>query len=183
MLSGIDFQDKLVVHTSGSLSLSVLEPYSKNAGVLYPLQTFSKNRAIDFSEIPIFVEADSELNEKTLQTFAGAISKKVSILNSDKRKSLHIAAVFACNFVNHMYSLASGYLEEQDIPFEVLHPLIEETARKAREMSPKDAQTGPAVRFDENIINDHLERLQEFPELKALYNSISRSIFEHHQKK
>ena len=183
VLSGFDFQNKLVVHTSGSLPLSALKSFSENTGVIYPFQTFSKNREIDFTEIPVFIEANYPENENILKLIAQKISKKVSVLNSEKRKSLHIAAVFACNFVNHFYTLAAGYLEAQDIPFDVLHPLIEETARKVQEMPPKEAQTGPAVRFDENIINDHLQQLEQFPELKALYNSISKSIFEHHQKK
>ena len=183
VLSGFDFQNKLVVHTSGSLPLSALKSFSENTGVIYPFQTFSKNREIDFTEIPVFIEANYPKNENILKLIAQKISKKVSVLNSEKRKSLHIAAVFACNFVNHFYTLAAGYLEAQDIPFDVLYPLIEETARKVQEMPPKEAQTGPAVRFDENIINDHLQQLEQFPELKALYNSISKSIFEHHQKK
>jgi len=183
VLSGIDFQNKLLVHTSGSVPLSALASYSNNIGVLYPLQTFSKNRAVDFADIPVFIEANSASNEKILNDITVKISSKVSVLNSEKRKSLHIAAVFACNFVNHLYNLAAGYLEMQDISYEVLIPLIKETAKKVQEMPPELAQTGPAVRFDKNIINDHLESLQQHPELKALYNSISRSIFEHHQKK
>jgi len=182
VLSGFDFQNKLIVHTSGSLPLSALKPFSENYGVLYPLQTFSKTREIDFTEIPVFIEANYPENESILKLIAEKISKKVSVLNSEKRKSLHIAAVFACNFVNHFYSLAAGYLDAHDIPFDVLYPLIEETARKAQEIPPKEAQTGPAVRFDETIINDHLQGLEQFPELKALYNSISKSIFEYHQK-
>lgn len=183
VLRHIQLQNKLTVHVSGSLPLRALEPYSENIGVLYPLQTFSKNRALNFAEIPVFIEANSVKNEKILKEIAKTISPKVSVLDSEKRKSLHIAAVFACNFVNHFYSLASEFLAVKEIPFEVLHPLIEETARKATEMPPHEAQTGPAVRYDENIINEQLKQLETFPELKALYNSISRSIFEHHQKK
>ncbi|RIJ50361.1 DUF2520 domain-containing protein [Maribellus luteus] len=183
VLAEIDFQDKLVVHCSGSLPMSVLKDFSSNYGVLYPLQTFSKTRIVDFTDIPVFVEANNLNNEELLYTLARKISGKVTILDSARRKSLHIAAVFACNFVNHFYALAAGFLESQDIPFEVLHPLILETARKAQEMPPKEAQTGPAVRFDENIINDHLQALAEYPEMQPLYNLISRSIFDHHQKK
>ena len=183
VLSKIDFQNKLLVHCSGSLSLSELDNYSENTGVFYPLQTFSKSKQLDFFKIPVFVEANSIGNENKLIQLAEKISGKVTVLDSAKRKSLHIAAVFACNFVNHFYTLAAKYLADQDIPFEVLHPLIEETARKALEMHPKQAQTGPAIRFDENIINDHLESLKDYPPLKELYNSISRSIFELHQTK
>lgn len=183
VLSEIDFADKLLVHCSGSMSMSVLKQCSANYGVLYPLQTFSKNREVNFSEIPVFVESsDSEIRNQ-LTEIAKKISNNVADLSSEKRKSLHIAAVFACNFVNHFYALSAAYLEEQEIPFDVMHPLILETAKKAVEMPPKQAQTGPAIRFDENIINDHLKNLNNNPELKELYNSVSRSIFEFHQKK
>jgi predicted short-subunit dehydrogenase-like oxidoreductase (DUF2520 family) len=183
VLSKINFQNKLVVHCSGSLPLSVLNTYSENIGVFYPLQTFSKNRNVDFSDIPVFIESNSEKNETVLQEIASNISANVSVLNSEKRKSLHIAAVFACNFVNHFYALAGNFLATKDIPFQVLRPLIQETAQKAMEMNPTEAQTGPAVRYDENIINDHLNELKEFNGLGELYNSISKSIFELHQKK
>ena len=182
VLSGIDFNPKFVVHCSGSMPISVLDKYATNYGVMYPLQTFSKERKVDFSKIPVFIEANNPETERLLLQIGKQISERVSVLTSDKRKSLHIAAVFACNFVNHFYALAAEYLENQDIPFDVLYPLIEETAQKAREMPPKKAQTGPAVRFDENIINDHLNSLNAYPELKELYNSISKRIFDFHQK-
>lgn len=183
VLSDIDFAGKLLVHCSGSMPMSVLKQYSTNYGVLYPLQTFSKNREVNFSEIPVFVESSDNEIRNQLTEIARKISNNVSDLSSEKRKSLHIAAVFACNFVNHLYVLSAAYLEEQEISFDVMHPLILETAKKAVEMPPKQAQTGPAIRFDENIINDHLENLDNNPELKELYNSVSRSIFEFHQKK
>ena len=183
VLTGIDFGDHLLVHCSGSLPLSVLQPFAKNTGVLYPLQTFSKTRNVDFSTIPVFVESEKSVNQKLLMQVAESISGKVRVLESAKRKSLHVAAVFACNFVNHMYTLAAEYLGSNQIAFDVLHPLIIETAQKATDMPPDRAQTGPAVRFDENIINDHLHQLKDFPELQELYNSISKSIFEFHQKK
>ncbi len=183
VLSRFDFGNRLLVHCSGSLPLSVLQSFSANTGVLYPLQTFSKTRSVDFRTIPIFVESEKVSNQKLLMQVAESISGKVQVLESAKRKSLHVAAVFACNFVNHMYTLAAEYLKTQQITFDVLHPLIIETAQKATEMPPDRAQTGPAVRFDENIINDHLQQLKKFPELQELYNSISKSIFEFHQKK
>jgi predicted short-subunit dehydrogenase-like oxidoreductase (DUF2520 family) len=181
VLSKIQLKNRLLVHCSGSLPLSVLYPFSENTGVFYPLQTFSKNRCIDFQKIPVFIEANSEKNQNLLQQIAQQISEKVSVLDSEKRICLHVAAVFACNFVNHFYTLAADFLDTNHIPFEVLHPLIEETARKAQEMEPALAQTGPAVRFDKNIIEAHLTMLNEFPVMKELYNSISKSIFERHQ--
>lgn len=183
VLAKINFQNKLVVHCSGSLPLTVLEKYSANIGVFYPLQTFTKNRTIDFSKIPTFIEANFEKNENILLEIARTISNEVSVLNSEKRKSLHISAVFACNFVNHMYAVAAEFLETNNISFDVLKPLIQETAQKVQELNPKNAQTGPAVRFDENIINDHLSQLKDYPQYEELYNSISKSIFEFHQEK
>jgi len=183
VLSKIDFQNKTLIHCSGSLPLSVLTNYSSSTGVLYPLQTFSKNREVDFQKIPVFVEANNPETEKVVFEMAQSISDKVSKLDSAKRKSLHISAVFACNFVNHFYTLAADFLETSAIPFDVLRPLILETAQKVQEMNPEAAQTGPAVRFDENIINDHLLLLNDFPEHQELYKSISKSIFERHQEK
>lgn len=183
VLSKINFRNKFVVHCSGSLPRGVLKQYSDNVGVLYPLQTFSKKRAIDFSNIPVFVEANSAKNEIKLLELARTISNEVSVLNSAKRKSLHISAVFACNFVNHMYSISAEFLKANHISFDVLKPLIYETAQKVQEHKPQDTQTGPAVRFEGNIINDHLNQLTGFPAYHELYNSISKSIFELHQEK
>jgi predicted short-subunit dehydrogenase-like oxidoreductase (DUF2520 family) len=182
VLSQINFNNKLVVHCSGSLPLSALERYSGNFGVLYPLQTFSKERDVDFKEIPIFIESNSAKNEELLLYVASEISNSVSVLNSEKRIALHISAVFACNFVNHFYTIASDILKSKDISFDVLKPLILETAKKVQEMEPKMAQTGPAIRFDENIINAHLHELNYFGDYQQLYMSVSKSIFEHYNK-
>lgn len=182
VLSEVDFQNKLIVHCSGSLSISILNNYSANIGVFYPLQTFTKNRRLDFKSIPVFVESNSKKNEELLTGIGSTISGSVSVLNSEKRKYLHISAVFACNFVNHFYYLSSELLKTKNISFDVLKPLILETARKVQELDPEDAQTGPAVRFDKNIINSHLEELRGIGNFEELYNSISKSIFEHHSK-
>ncbi len=182
ILSQINFKNKLVVHCSGSLPLSVLKKYSENIGVFYPLQTFSKNRNISFNSIPIFIESNSYRNEKRLFKIAQQLSDSVSVLDSAKRKALHISAVFACNFVNHFYAISSEILKKIDIPFEVLKPLILETAQKVQELQPKKAQTGPAIRFDENIISSHLKELEGLNNYQELYNSISKSIFEYHKK-
>ncbi|HYQ57444.1 MAG TPA: DUF2520 domain-containing protein [Draconibacterium sp.] len=183
VLNQIKFGSKLLVHCSGSLPMNLLNIYAKNYGVFYPLQTFSKNRSVHFKVIPIFVESNSEQNLQVLKDLAHTISESVTVLDSEKRKSLHIAAVFACNFANHCYAMAAKFLESKDLSFEILRPLILETAQKMQEMHPKAAQTGPAIRFDENIINTHLNELKEMPDLQELYNSISKSIFEHHQQK
>lgn len=182
VLPQIDFNNKLVVHCSGSLSLSSIGKYSVNTGVFYPLQTFSKNRKVDFSEIPVFVEANSDKNEKILIDLALQISGSVSVIDSEKRKTLHISAVFACNFVNYFFTIAADILKSKGIPFDVIKPLILETAFKVQEMEPWKAQTGPAVRFDENIINEHFKELEAFPEYQQLYMSISKSIFERNNR-
>lgn len=183
VLSQIEFGNKLVVHCSGSMPLSALEKYAENRGVLYPLQTFSKNRELDFRKIPVFIEAKSAENEKVLLEVAHKISGSVSELSSVKRIYLHIAAVFACNFVNHFYRVASDVLGAENIPFDVLKPLILETAQKVQVLHPKKAQTGPAVRFDENIISKHLKILEGMKNYDELYNTISKRIFETHQNK
>jgi predicted short-subunit dehydrogenase-like oxidoreductase (DUF2520 family) len=183
VLPQINFQNKLLVHCSGSMPLSCLEKYSENIGVFYPLQTFSKDREVDFAEIPVFVEANSPENEKKLVQMAEKISGRASVLNSEKRLNLHISAVFACNFVNHFYTIAAEVLKSKEIPFEVLNPLILETARKVQNLEPVLAQTGPAVRFDENVISKHLDALQEFPEFQKLYELVSESIYKFHQKR
>ena len=182
VLDQIDFNNKLVVHCAGSLPLSVLKKYSTNIGVFYPLQTFSKNRNVDFSSIPIFIESNSVEIEKILHEVATNISNSVSVLDSEKRKSLHVSAIFANNFVNHFYTISSEILKSKDIPFDMLKPLILETAQKAQEMDPQEAQTGPALRFDKNIITEHLNELASFKEYQELYNSISKSIFEYYSK-
>lgn len=182
VLSKFCVKNQLLVHCSGSLPLSVLEKYSNNIGVIYPLQSFSKHRYLNFSTIPVFIEANSVANQNSLLNLAKGISNDVSVLNSQKRKKMHIAAVFACNFVNHMYALAEEFLGSSNIPFDVVKPLLLETAQKVMEHRPKEVQTGPAVRFDENIINDHLNELQSFPKHQELYHSISKSIFTFYQE-
>lgn len=165
----------LWVHTAGSMPISVFEGLTARYGVVYPLQTFSKSREVDFKKIPFFLEANSSEDEKVLGEVARALSCDVRFLSSEKRKNLHLAAVFACNFTNHMYALAEKILEEQQIPGEVLLPLIDETAAKVHVMSPAQAQTGPAIRYDENVINKHMAMLKD-PDMRNLYELISRSI-------
>ncbi|HSM47070.1 MAG TPA: DUF2520 domain-containing protein, partial [Draconibacterium sp.] len=162
------------------MPLSAIEDFSENTGVFYPLQTFSKKREVDFDEIPVFIESNSMKNKETLLHIANSISKSVSEINSEKRKLLHISAVFACNFVNHFYTIAADILKSKDISFDVLKPLIRETALKVQELAPEKAQTGPAVRFDENIISAHLQALNNFDDYRQLYLSVSKSIFEHY---
>ncbi len=156
----------IVVHTSGSTSIDILQ--HPNKGIIYPLQTFSKEKEIDFQEIPICIEGNSTKTEKTLQVFAQKLSKKVFFVNSEQRKKLHLSAVFVCNFVNHLYYLGQKLCEESNLPFEILQPLIGETAEKIKLLSPFEAQTGPAKRMDTQTIEKHLSLLEE--NQKNIYN-------------
>lgn len=172
----IPFSDRLVVHTSGSVSMEQLN--SKNRrGVFYPLQTFSKERAVDFSQVPVCIEAENTSDLKVLNELASSVSKSVFEVNSDKRKQLHLAAVFVCNFVNHLYQIGYDLSENNGIPFSILKPLINETAAKIENANPKDMQTGPAKRNDLHTIEKHLNLLEQ-PLQKEIYQLLSQSIQE-----
>ena len=166
----------LFVHTAGSMPQSVWEGHAVRYGVLYPMQTFSKQRPVDFAEVPFFVEACMADDLHLLKELASTLSPKVYEATSEQRRYLHIAAVFACNFTNHMYALAAELLKKHQLPFEIMLPLIDETARKVHEIEPHLAQTGPAIRYDENVINNHLQMLSDEPEMQELYRLISESI-------
>lgn len=168
------------IHTAGSVPMDIFRMYTTRYGVLYPLQTFSKNREVDFRGIPLFVEASGEEVERILLELAGCLSDNVQTLSSEKRKTLHLAAVFACNFTNHMYSVATQLLEEKGISYNVLLPLIDETAAKIHQLKPVDAQTGPAVRYDENIIHEHVSQLKD-PIQQEIYSLISKDIYKEAQ--
>ncbi|MDA3879457.1 MAG: DUF2520 domain-containing protein [Prolixibacteraceae bacterium] len=181
LLEKVNFNNKLVAHTAGSIPMKALKNFSKNYGVFYPLQTFSKYRDVNFTKIPFCIEANIPENENILKELAGTISKDVRLINSDQRKQLHLSAVFACNFVNHMYAIAGDLLQEQDIPFDILRPLINETASKVKNMAPRATQTGPALRMDKNIMQEHLSMLGKKSKLNKLYTQISESINEFHK--
>lgn len=166
----------LWVHTAGSVPMDIFKGHVERYGVFYPLQTFSKERPVSLDGTWIFLELSSPEDEKMLKKVAKALSGKVQLLSSEKRKYLHLSAVFACNFTNHMYHLASKILEEEDIPREVLLPLIDETAAKVHDLSPQDAQTGPAVRFDKTIIDKQLSMLND-PAMRTVYQLLSQNIY------
>lgn len=171
-------ENALFVHTAGSMPMSVWEGHAIRHGVLYPMQTFSKAREVDFSSVSFFVEANDEAELFILKSMAAALSPKVYEATSAQRTYLHIAAVFACNFANHMYALSARLLEKNGLPFDAMLPLIDETARKVHELHPQDAQTGPAVRRDENVMGKHLTMLEDEPGIKDIYKMISDSIQE-----
>ncbi|MDR1919897.1 MAG: DUF2520 domain-containing protein [Tannerellaceae bacterium] len=167
----------LWVHTAGSVSMNVFEGYARRYGVFYPLQTFTKQRRIQLNGTPIFLEVSQPEDMKMLKKIAIALSGNAKEIDSEKRKHIHLAAVFACNFTNHMYMLAGKLLEEQGISYDVLLPLITETASKINDLSPWDAQTGPAVRFDKDVMDKQLEILSSAPAMQAIYKLLSQSIY------
>jgi predicted short-subunit dehydrogenase-like oxidoreductase (DUF2520 family) len=172
--SQLPFENRLVVHTSGSVPLDALDKKNRK-GSFYPLQTFSKKADVDFSQIPIFLESENETDYELLNSVAELISNKVYKINSEQRKALHVSAVFVNNFVNHLYHIGNEICEENKVPFEVLKPLILETANKIMTLSPKEAQTGPAIRNDEQTIASHLDFLSDENQ-KNIYKILTQSI-------
>lgn len=164
----------IVLHTSGSRPLQDLSNH-KNHGVLYPLQTFSKTKEVDFTAVPFFVEGSSSKVEKEILNFASTLSNNARLLSSTDRIKLHLAAVFACNFSNHMYHISDLILAEMGMSFANLHPLVKETLHKAIDLHPSLAQTGPAIRNDEATIQSHLKMLED-DTMKEIYQLITRSI-------
>ena len=164
----------LVVHTAGSIPMDVI-PLSRR-GVFYPMQTFSRQRIVDFSNIPIFVEASSEDDTTFLFDFARTINNKVYRLSSADRIYLHLAAVYCSNFVNHCYAMSEEILRQHGLPFSVMLPLVDEVAAKVHQVSPQEAQTGPAIRHDYNVIRHHLSLLEDQPRLQEIYEIMSESI-------
>ncbi len=178
----LKLSDQVLVHTSGSTGLSALEGASSKIGVFYPLQTFSKIKSIDFRQIPIIIEANSPEVLASIRAIADRLSEKVIELNSEQRKTLHVAAVFACNFTNHLFGLAQELLEEKGLDYELLKPLIEETLSKIEMNDPVSVQTGPAIRNDQVTIQAHLELLKHNPALSELYTKLSQSIVNLHKR-
>ncbi len=170
----LPYQNHLVVHTSGSTPFSAIDNQHKR-GVFYPLQTFSKTKEINFRDIPILIETENKDDFEVLNKLAHSISGKVRELNGLQRQNLHIAAVFACNFTNHLYALAAEICENHQIDFQMLLPLIEETTQKIKTISPKEAQTGPAKRNDFTTIEKHISLLEN-PFQKEIYQLLTQSI-------
>lgn len=171
----------LVAHTSGAVSLEAISE-CKRAGVFYPLQTFSKNKEVNYKEIPFCLEAKDSKDLELLKSLAGEISGKAYEISSEQRKKLHLSAVFVCNFVNHLYSIGEQICKDNDIPFEILQPLIKETAEKISTSSPVEVQTGPAIRNDRSTINAHLKLLTS-EENKEIYQLLTKAIQLFHGKK
>ncbi|MEX0967312.1 MAG: Rossmann-like and DUF2520 domain-containing protein [Bacteroidia bacterium] len=166
----------IVVHVSGSVPIEALAGAGDDKGVIYPLQTFSVDRQVDFGEVSVCLEASNEQTRIKLRNLANTISRRVFEVDSDTRRKLHMAAVFINNFPNHLYYIAEEMAKETGVPFDILKPLALETVAKAFDLSPKDAQTGPAKRGEETVMQRHLQLLDEHPMWQEIYRMISDSI-------
>lgn len=167
----------LVVHTAGSIPIEILSKF-QNHGVLYPMQTFSKNKHVNPASVHFFIEANSKENENRIKALALAISNTVNILSSSQRMLLHISAVLSCNFTNHLFALSEDILKTINLDFSILTPLLRETVEKALIQGPTASQTGPAIRKDEKIIEKHLKNLDLFPKHQEIYKILSDSIIQ-----
>ena len=172
-------KNSFVVHTSGSVDMKSLNNIGRK-GVFYPLQSFSKKKLVDFKNIPICLESETNEDLLKLEELVSLLQSKSYILSSHQRKKIHVAAVFANNFSNHMYTIANEICEKYNIPFDILHPLIEETSNKIKNLTPEKAQTGPAKRNDAETIENHLNLLSE--KQQEIYLKITQSIQEYGKK-
>jgi len=172
-------KNSFVVHTSGSVDMKSLNNIGRK-GVFYPLQSFSKKKKVDFKNIPICLESETKEDLLKLEELVSLLQSKSYILSSHQRKKIHVAAVFANNFSNHMYTIANEICEKYNIPFDILHPLIEETSDKIKNITPKKAQTGPAKRNDVETIENHLNLLSK--KQQEIYLKITQSIQEYGKK-
>ncbi len=164
------------LHTSGATSKEIFAAKTNQYGVFYPLQTFTKSVSLSQSVFSVLIESSSEEIQQALEKLAAQIQLPFQYADSDQRKNIHLAAVFACNFSNHLFQIASQILAEQNLPFELLLPLIQETVAKLNHLSPLDAQTGPAIRNDQAVISAHIALLKEHPQWAELYQLLSAEI-------
>lgn len=176
----LDIRNKVIAHTSGSIPVSALQKISLHSGVLYPCQTFTKGNKMIYGTIPFLIEAGDPKTRDILTEAARSISDNVDYADSEKRKIIHIAAIFAANFTNHLWHLAHQILSENNIPFHTLIPLIQQSVDKIKITSPYLAQTGPAVRNDTEIIASHMKILEQNPEMKNIYKLLTESITKTH---
>ncbi|MBQ3656375.1 MAG: DUF2520 domain-containing protein [Bacteroidales bacterium] len=170
--------DSTVLHTSGSTDIEILKKNFENCGVIYPIQTFSKGKSVDFKSVPLLIEASNESAFIKTEKLAKTISEDVRKMTSEQRKFLHLAAVFACNFTNHFIAVSKVLTETNGVDFNLLKPLIKETFSKAESLDPILCQTGPAQRNDSEILNLHLEMLKNEPLLKKIYSFVSENIMD-----
>ncbi|OFX61682.1 MAG: hypothetical protein A2046_04630 [Bacteroidetes bacterium GWA2_30_7] len=183
VLKKFNFKIPLSIHTSGSIDINILQPFSENFGVIYPLQTFSKNAKLNLTEIPLFIEANNKKTHNSVKQIAGCISKKTFNCSTENRQLLHIAGVFSNNFTNYLFLLTKKLLKKTEYDFDVLKPLITETLNKAISFGPENSQTGPAIRNDLNIINKHLEILKNYEDCQKMYRFVTESIIKENKEK
>jgi len=174
--------ESIVAHTSGSIGADVFKSKFKNHGVFYPLQTIKLNRDVNFKNVPVCLEASNAKTEQALFKLAQSVSGTIYFLNSEQRLRTHLAAVFANNFTNHLYTLAEKILMQNDLPFELIKPLIEQTAKNIQQSRPSENQTGPAVRNDKVTIEKHLLLLSNEKEMQRIYKLMTDSIFKSNKK-
>lgn len=170
-------EQQFFLHTAGSIPMSVFGSHL-HCGVFYPMQTFSKEKAVDFSRVHIFIEGCDAESLNLARKIAETLSTNVHELSSSERRYLHLAAVFACNFANHCYALSAQILEAHGLPFESMLPLIMETAEKVESVHPREAQTGPASRRDENVMDAQKALLTDNPRMQQIYDIMSKSIID-----
>ena len=175
IISQLPANDALWLHTAGSMPIEVFCSKTDRCGVLYPMQTISRDRDIDWSEVPVFIESRHPFDLDIIERIASSISNRVIRCTSQQRRTVHLAAVFACNFSNHMYAIAEHLLNKEGLDCDVMKLLTRATEKKAEQMSPRDGQTGPAVRNDKNVMDKHMELLEGTPECE-LYRAISQNI-------
>ena len=174
--------ETLVAHTAGSIGTDVFPEHFKQKGVFYPLQTFSKERKVGFKDLPFLIESSDKQSDAILKGLAESIGGKAHFTDTEHRRMLHVAAVFVCNFTNHMLTAGKEVATKAGFPYEVLRPLIIETFSKALDTGSENSQTGPAIRNDLNTIEKHLELLSFSPELKRIYNEMTTSIIKYYKK-
>lgn len=168
----------IVAHTAGSVDMAVLAVHAQRCGVIYPVQTFSLAKPVDFSLVPLAVEASDKTTYHQLSQLVAPLSTRIFPCDSRQRLALHVAAVFACNFTNHLYAIGADLVREYALDFDLLRPLILETAQKVMAHAPRDVQTGPAVRNDVGTMQRHIELLEaSHPALVALYRQLSERIY------
>lgn len=170
--------EAMVVHTSGNKGIEIFEGSFINCGIFYPLQTISRSRTVDFQETPFLIEASNEASAQLLSKLAQSISKHVAFVEGQKRRHLHVSAVFASNFTNHLLFIAKQYASTNKVDFKLLKPLIAETVNKALELGPENAQTGPAARGDLQTLDNHLELLEGDERVQEIYKLLSQHILD-----
>ncbi len=179
LLQSVNFENRLLIHTAGSVSAEIFAEYSDYYGVLYPLQSFKKADFTNFLEIPLFIEGNREESNERIGNIGSQLSNKVYDADSEMRLRIHVAAVFACNFTNHMYHISHNLIKDMPINFDVFAPLIRKTAEQAiRAGNPEETQTGPAIRNDKGTMKKHLNELKQNESLAELYKFMSNRIFE-----